>query len=148
MKPRISRLFYVMLLVALFALCLLFLAMNKKKAELELTQCTNQLAVVGTAAVKWKSAHNGVYPADLAFVRDYGEPRLLVCPSDKTNPLLQLTEWPKTNITALSTYELATSASANLGSATNAALFRCKFHLMTVYEDGHSAREIVEKMRP
>ncbi|MDB6032384.1 MAG: hypothetical protein JWM16_2722 [Verrucomicrobiales bacterium] len=145
MKPRISRLFYVMFLVALFALSLLFLAMNKRKAEFELTQCTNQMAVVATAAVKWKSVHNGVYPADLSFVRDYGEPRLLVCPSDKSNLLLQLVDWPKTNITALSTYELASSVGPNSGSASNTALFRCRIHLMTVYADGHSSRGIVER---
>jgi hypothetical protein len=148
MKPRISRLFYVMFLIALFALCLLLLAMNKRKAEFELTQCTNQLTTVASAAVKWKSVHNGAYPTDLSFMRGYGEPRLLVCPSDKSNPLLQLTEWPATNVTALSTYELAGPFGNNSGSASNTALFRCKFHLMTVYANGRSSREIAEKLRP
>ena len=50
------------------------------EAQLKIYRCSNQMFQINLATERWAADHNGLIPEDLADLRDYLAPMILVCP--------------------------------------------------------------------
>ena len=113
----------------------MYLRLQKHKLRAISISCCSQLRQIGLVATVWANDHKGTFPTSFSELQaELWNPRVLVCPSDSSNPMRHMRDWSAFDPKQIS-YEMLAPGVRQDDEGT--VIFSCRFHGHVCYADGH-----------